>query len=277
MADCPFSALKVENCLAKLSLMIVTDYLQRFLRRVAPKRFYCEDALITTHNHDFLDESRFRKAYERGIKATEGLDNHNRWRVHIALWVARACASLEGDFVECGVNYGLTSSAIMDDLSWDRLGKTFWLIDSFGGVDEGQLTDTEKKSESVEKYRRAKSTGFYNTSVERCRQNFSEWKHAKVVQGWIPNCLKDISSSRIAFMHLDLNSGVPEIAAFEFFSTKFSPGALILLDDYGYSGHDGIHKAWAEAAPKLGIAILSLPTGQGLIYIPGKYQSALSS
>jgi hypothetical protein len=257
--------------------MIVTDYLQRFLRSVAPKRFYCEDALITTHNHEFLDDSGFRKAYARGIKATGGLDNHNRWRVHIALWAARACAGLEGDFIECGVNYGLNSSAMMEDLSWDRLGKTFWLIDSFGGVDEKQLTETEKTSHTIEKYRRAKSTGFYNTNAERCRQNFSEWKNAKVVQGWVPQCLKDITSSRVAFMHLDLNSGVPEIAAFEYFSTKFSPGALVLLDDYGYSGHDGLHKAWAEAAPGLGINILSLPTGQGLIHIPANYRVPLQS
>lgn len=250
--------------------MIVTDYLQRFLRRVVPERFYCEDALITTHNHKFVDDSRFTKAYARGIKATEGLDYHNRWRVHVALWVARACASLEGDFVECGVNYGLMSSAIMEDLSWDRLQKTFWLIDSFGGLDEKQLTEADENSEIAEKYRRAKTTGFYNTNVERCRQNFSQWKNAKVVQGWIPQCLKDISSPRIAFMHLDLNSGIPEIAAFEFFSTKFSPGSLILLDDYGYSGHDGSYQTWSEAAPRLGIDILSLPTGQGLIHVPGR-------
>jgi len=162
------------------------------------------------------------------------------------------------------------SSAIMEDLSWDRLQKTFWLIDSFGGLDEKQLTEADEKSEIAEKYRRAKTTGFYNTNVERCRQNFSQWKNAKVVQGWIPQCLKDISSSRIAFMHLDLNSGIPEIAAFEFFSTKFSPGSLILLDDYGYSGHDGSYQTWSEAAPRLGIDILSLPTGQGLIHVPAR-------
>ena len=45
--------------------------------------------------------------------------------VHIALWVASRCARLEGDFVECGVNYGLNSSAIMHHLNWNKLGKNF--------------------------------------------------------------------------------------------------------------------------------------------------------
>src|SRR2546421_467180 len=75
--------------------MIVTDYLQRFVRRVAPKRFYCEDALITTHNHNFVDDAKFKKAYERALKATGGLDYHNKWRVHVALWVAQACARVD--------------------------------------------------------------------------------------------------------------------------------------------------------------------------------------
>ena len=248
--------------------MRLAGQVQKLFRAVAPKRFYFEDALITTHNHDFVNDPGFRKAYERGLKAAGGRDWHNQWRVYIALWVARMCSKLEGDFVECGVNYGFTSSAIMDQLQWDKLGKHFWLIDSFSGIDEKQATDEEKKRGAIETSETNKRSGFYNSDVERCRANFSEWKMAHVVQGWIPDCLNLITSSKIAFMHIDLNSVTPEIQAFKCFLPKLSRGAFVLLDDYGYSGADLTFAGWNNVARELNVNILALPTGQGLIHIP---------
>ena len=201
--------------------MSLAGNIQRLFRTVAPKRFYFEDALITTHNHDFVYDPRFKKAYQRGLKASGGRDWHNQWRVYVALWMARSAAKLEGDFVECGVNYGFTSSAIMEDLDWDKLGKQFWLVDSFSGIDEKQTTDEEKNLGALKRNEDNKSTGFYNCDVERCRQNFNQWKTAHVIQGWIPNCLDQISASKVAFMHIDLNSAIPEIQAFKYFLPKF--------------------------------------------------------
>jgi hypothetical protein len=248
--------------------MTLAGHIQRLLRKAAPERFYFEDALITTHNHDFVHDPGFRRAYERGIKAAEGRDWHNQWRVYIALWVARMCSKLEGDFVECGVNYGFTSSAIMDQLQWDKLEKHFWLIDSFSGIDEKQATVEEKKRGLIETSKANKQTGFYNSDVERCRANFSEWKMAHVVQGWIPDCLNLITSSKVAFLHIDLNSVVPEIRAFKYFLPKLSRGAFVLLDDYAYSGADLTFAGWNEAAKELNFEILALPSGQGLIHVP---------
>jgi len=235
---------------------------------MAPKRYYFEDALITTHNHDFVNDPYFRKAYERGIKAAEGRDWHNQWRVYLALWVARCCAKIEGDFVECGVNYGFTSSAIMEQLDWDKVGKKFWLIDSFAGIDEKQATEQEKERGALETSIANKRSGFYNSDAERCRRNFSQWKMAEVVQGWIPDCLTQITSPKVAFLHIDLNAITPEIQAFKHFLPKLSHGAFVLLDDYAYSGADLTYAGWNQTAKELGFDILALPTGQGLIRIP---------
>ena len=248
--------------------MSLAGRMQKLLRRVAPKRFYFEDALITTHKHGFVDDPQFKKAYERGLRASEGRDWHNRWRVYLALWVARMCSRVDGDFVECGVNYGFTASAIMEDLDWDKLGRQYWLVDSFAGVDEKQATAEEKRRGLLDTSEANKRSGFYNTNVERCRKNFSQWKNAKVLQGWIPDCLGLIPSSKIAFMHIDLNSVVPEVQAFKYFLPKLSRGCFVLLDDYAYAGADVTFTAWNEAARELNIRILALPTGQGLIHIP---------
>ena len=248
--------------------MLLTDYLQRLCRGLLPKRFYCEDALITTHNHEFVEDPAFQKAYARGVKATGGVDYHNRWRLYLALWLARTAAKLEGDFVECGVNYGFTASAIMEDLSWNNLGKTFWLIDSFSGADEGQLTEQEKNNTTLVRHSSARASGFYNSDPDHCRRNFSEWKDARVEQGWIPQCLGVVTSSKIAFLHIDLNSFAPEIAAFRYFSARLTPGAVVLLDDYGYAGGGETFREWKRVSGELRLDILSLPTGQGLIWIP---------
>ena len=248
--------------------MSLAGHIQRLLRGAVPERFYFEDALITTHNHDFVHNPVFRKAYERGKKAAEGRDWHNQWRVYLALWVARMCSKLEGDFVECGVNYGFTSSAIMCQLQWDQLGKRFWLIDSFSGIDEKQVTEEEKKCGAIERSEANKRTGFYNSDVERCRANFSEWKMAQVVQGWIPDCLDAVTSPKVAFLHIDLNSVAPEIQAFKYFLPKLSRGAFVLLDDYAYSGADLTFAGWNNAARELNFDVLTLPTGQGLIHFP---------
>jgi len=248
--------------------MTLAGTLQNFLRRIAPKRFYCEDALITTHTHDFVDDPEFRKAYKRGLEASEGRDAHNQWRIFIALWLARVCSKLEGDYIECGVNYGFTSSAIMEYLHWDKLEKQFWLVDSFAGIDEGQATEEEKAVGALKRNRVSKRIGFYNSSAERCKQNFSQWKNVKIVQGWIPDCLSTVTASKVAFMHIDLNSASPEIQTFKHFLPKLSPGAFVLLDDYAYTGFETTYAAWNNLGRELNFEVLALPTGQGLVHIP---------
>ena len=63
---------------------------------------YTADGLRSVHNHDFVLDPGFVRAYARGIAAA-GEDYDWQWRVHIGLWAAASAARLEGDFVECGV------------------------------------------------------------------------------------------------------------------------------------------------------------------------------
>src|SRR6266481_1708466 len=82
---------------------------------------YAQDGLLTLHSDHFRNDPHFRAAYERGIKASAGVDPHFEWRVHVALWAARIAAKVSGDFVECGVNAGFISSAIMQRLNWNGM------------------------------------------------------------------------------------------------------------------------------------------------------------
>jgi hypothetical protein len=121
--------------------------LARFgVKPVATAGAYDQDGLYTIHDHSFRDSPAFRKAYERGVAAVGRDTYHWDWRVHVGLWAAANAARLPGDVVECGVNYGFLSSAIMQHLDWNRLDKDFYLLDTFQGMDERFLAPEELRS-----------------------------------------------------------------------------------------------------------------------------------
>ena len=84
---------------------------------------YAHDGLATIHNDHFRQLPGFRAAYGRGVEAGHGVDPAFEWRVHVALWAAKASLRAAGDFIECGVNAGVISSAIMHRLGWGHLDR----------------------------------------------------------------------------------------------------------------------------------------------------------
>jgi hypothetical protein len=229
------------------------------------KNHYAEDGLYTIHNDSFRRDPRFRAAYERGIQAGNGVDQHLEWRIHVALWAASTALHAPGDFVECGVNAGFVSSAIMRRLNWASLARTYYLIDTFAGPVIGQYSEAETQAGMTQMVERARAAGAYVTDVNRARSNFAEWPNAVVVQGAVPEVLPQIRTAQVAFLHLDMNCAMPERAALEHFWPLLSRGGVVLLDDYAYAGHGNQKEAMDATAGALGADVLSLPTGQGLI------------
>lgn len=228
---------------------------------------YDRDGLRTEHNHDFMEAPDFQAAYQRGVKAT-GTDYHWEWRVHVGLWAAKNAARLSGDFVECGVAKGFLSSAIMQALNWNATGRTFYLLDTFAGIDPTLAADADEAEAIEAKNRLYESAGIYAKSANDVIANFSEWRNARVIAGRVPDTLPQITSHKIAFAHIDMNHAVPEIAALEYLWPRLVSGAHVLLDDYAYDGYGEQKNAMDALSKRLGLDILSLPTGQGLIVRP---------
>jgi Macrocin-O-methyltransferase (TylF) len=211
-----------------------------------------------------MDDPAFLKAYNRGVQAA-GEDYRWHWRVHVGLWAAVCASKLDGDFVECGVNRGFFSSAIMTYLDWDSLAKQFYLLDTFRGLDERFISDQDAATGEMERNRKHLATGFYVQGIEEVRANFSEWKNVFFIEGPIPETLPQVSAPKIAFLHLDMNCSPPEVAAAQFFWSRLILGAFVLLDDYAYHGYRSQKIAMDNFASEKGHNILSLPTGQGLL------------
>lgn len=228
---------------------------------------YYSDGLSSQHNHDFMSDPSYIAAYDRGVQAA-GTNYAWYWRVHIGLWAARTAVKHHGDFVECGVNYGFLSSAIMKDLDWNSTGRIFYLLDTYSGIDDRYLSDQEKIGGVSEKNLELVEKGTYASNIESVRANFSEWPNAKIIQGSIPDTLSQIDSSQIAYLHIDMNCTIPEVAALEFLWDRLVSGAVVLLDDYAYHGYQPQKDGMDQWAAKMDIAIASLPTGQGLLIKP---------
>jgi hypothetical protein len=228
-------------------------------------RGYAQDGLFTMHSDHFRRDKAFRAAYERGVKAGQGLDPAMEWRVHVALWAASTASRAAGDFVECGVNAGFVSSAIMESLDWRNSGKKFYLIDTFSGPVLSQYSPREIASGRDVVAKSALAAGAYVTDLERVRANFAEWPNAIVVQGTVPDVLDTLRFGQVAFLHLDMNCALPERAALEFFWSRLSRGGIVLLDDYTYFGHGSQTEAIDSVSGQLGFKVLAMPSGQGLI------------
>ncbi len=256
-------------------IMGTTAFINRLIRRTRytierlPKStasVYNQDGLRTIHNHDFMKEASFCKAYDRGCRAASDYRWH--WRVHIGLWAASTASKLAGDFVECGVNRGFLSSAIMEFLDWDSLKRTFYLLDTFEGLDLRYVSDEDRERGTVEENECLLESGYYVQGVESVKSNFSQWKNVRIIKGSIPETLNQVDTSSVAYLHLDLNCSPPEVAALNFFWDRLLPGAVVLLDDYAYQGFESQKHAMDAVAQEKRVVIASLPTGQGLLIKP---------
>jgi hypothetical protein len=187
------------------------------------------------------------------------------WRIHIALWAASVGLRAVGDFVECGVNAGFVSSAIMQRFDWNSGVRRFFLIDTFSGPVMEQFSADEVQGGRLHIAEQALANGAFVTDIAAVRRNFSQWHNAQVIEGRVPDILPQVPAEAVAFLHLDMNCAQPEHEALMFFWDRLSRGGVVLLDDYTYFGNLSQAKAIDAAARKLAVEVLALPTGQGLI------------
>jgi O-methyltransferase len=80
--------------------------------------------------------------------------------------------------------------------------------------------------------------------------------------------LPEVAAERVCYLSIDLNCVGPSIEAAERFWPLMSPGAVMVLDDYGFQLFRDQKEAFDLFAERIGVRILLLPTGQGLLIKP---------
>jgi O-methyltransferase len=81
----------------------------------------------------------------------------------------------------------------------------------------------------------------------------------------IEDALPKSTVASVALVHIDMNFFEPEVFGLRTLWDRIPRGGVILLDDYAFQSHDKQYDAMNKLAAELGFAILSTPTGQGII------------
>jgi len=184
---------------------------------------YDADGFTTTHFLGFRAEEKFNLAFSTAINSLP-LDAPSylkdiEWRAHICTWAANQALKIEGgDFVECGVWHGVLSKTICEYLDMQKIGnRNFYLVDTFGKMPGSHS-----------------SVAYDKDIYEEVKSRFSMYPKVQLIRGVVPECLTQITSSRIAYLAIDMNSSEAELNALEYFYSKVVSGGIIYLDDYGW-------------------------------------------
>ncbi len=222
---------------------------------------YKADGLITSSNCDFINDPKFKKAYNAAALTNPWPNFTLQWRVYTVCWFADHVKKLNGDFVECGVNTGAYAIAIINYINFNTLNKKFYLLDTYEGLVKDLITSEEQK-EGIGKY-----LGSYKNVYEEVKKTF-HGHNVEIIKGPVPGTLPLCKAEKISYLSIDMNCVEPEIAAVHFFWDKVVTGGVIILDDYGFPNHILQKIAFDNFALSKNVSILCLPTGQGIIFKP---------
>jgi hypothetical protein len=244
------------------------DGLVRVMQDVRPQ--YRADGLaVSRRNLAFLHEPQFEQAWSKMAERVasafpNGVVPDVRWRAHIACWAACQAMQYDGDFVECGVFVGILSATVCHYINFGRLDRSFYLFDTFAGIPDQGLSPEERRSAAW------LNRELYFDCYDVAQKNFAAFPNAVLIRGILPDSLAQVADRlhRIAYLSIDLNGAHAEHKVILRLWERLIPGAVVLIDDYGFAGHDGQHAMWDAFAADKGVAIATLPTGQGLLLKP---------
>lgn len=211
---------------------------------------YTGDNLFTYHrNLSFLEDEKLMTAFHQHAKTP--VEQATLWRMSIVAWGARNGMRLDGDFVECACYKGTTARIICDYLDFStHPERHYYLYDLFEHDSSMPHHHMPEHSEQLFEY----VTG-----------RFSDTPNVTVTQGKVPEILAEVAPEKIAFIHIDLNNADAEIGALNILFERMVPGAVLILDDYGWFDYRAQKLAEDSWMGQRGYQIMELPTGQGLL------------
>ena len=226
---------------------------------------YADDGLISQHVTSFMTDKKFIDSYNNG-KQLGALDGHPgdiHFRAYIACWASKYALNLDGDFAECGVGKALLSKTIVEYLDFKRIEKNFYLFDTYEGIphDAGVSVLENKNIKFLN------AAHFNEDYYEKVDHFFRDYENVILCKGRIPNSFEGVPIKRLSYISIDMNNATAEMAAINYLWQFLVIGGIVVLDDYAYGIEFLAQKeAWDDFAKKMNTHILTLPTGQGLLF-----------
>lgn len=248
----PFFPTAVKSAVKSVAKIITTPGVMKRTAKfaeLAANATYAADGFATTHHVEFLNNGRFNSSYRGALQdVPENLRGTEiEWRAHICCWAASQAIHLEGDFIECGVWYGILSKTICEYTDFGSQNRKFYLVDSWGKMPGSHA-----------------NPNYQEDIYDIVKKRFSKWPNVSLVRGLVPEALSRIPSQKVAYLSIDMNGSEPEKAALEFFYGKIVPGGVIYFDDYGWDFpelKDVVNKFFADKPESL----LHFPSGNSIV------------
>ena len=230
--------------------------------------FWGDRMLTLDKSAAFSENARFLNAVATANSSTgenQYASPHGiRWRYQTLIWAGRQALKVPGDFIECGVYEGDMSWVLTEMIDLPSNGRRMFLYDTFAGFSR-ILSSTDDYPSTPNFFEHA-DADYRRSSIHQFVVNrFSGKPYVKVIKGIVPDVLHEVAPERVAFLHVDMNSAAPELAALEFLWDRISPGAPIIFDDYGWMMFRKLRESADAFMSSRGETILELPTGQGLV------------
>jgi hypothetical protein len=208
----------------------------------------------------FIGDPRFMELAAKDQElAPAGVTNWH-WNLQTVLWAAQQVRDLPGDFVELGVFRGHTTMFLAEYLEFGSWTKRWWLFDTFDGIPDDQVDP------GWERVNRAAYGGTF--TFEEVRDRFAPFGNIEVTKGRVPEVFETVCPDAISFMHIDLNNSTAEVGALDALYDRLTPGGIIVFDDFGWQTAHAQFRAESEWFRSRGLAVMPLPTGQGLFVKP---------
>ena len=256
-----------------------------FLKRlILPSKPTFSGAGITTVwelpwiNNDSEMTKNFLQANEYAKKnfifsgtLSHGLDKHNYddtfWVDWLIAFAAKYAITFTKNnnlnFVECGVGDGNTAFHALSQLKSkpQLLSETkMWLYDSWDAMQSKHLDVSEKQYDGR----------YSDLDINACKNNLKEFKEITIYnQGYVPEVFESIPKhpDKVNYLHIDLNSAGPSMAALEFFYPKMLDRGVIIFDDYGGKNYSKMRNQIDEfLSDKKGV-LLEIPTGRAIFFM----------
>jgi O-methyltransferase len=101
--------------------------------------------------------------------------------------------------------------------------------------------------------------------VQRALAPLGAISFVDIYKGWIPDRFHEVADRRFCFVHIDVDLYQPSLDSIAFFYPRMEPGAIIVLDDYGFESCPGVTAAidkFMEGKPE---PVVNVSAGGALI------------
>ena len=221
--------------------MELLNQLNKPLQRVARYFGFCigihryvrdgcyETVMVNATYAPWLTDKEFNKTYDI-IKDSTFVDKYRCYE----LWqLVTESRKLTGALIEVGVWRGGTGALIAKSAQFNGIQDTVYLCDTFTGVPKAGVMDTE--------YKGGEHSDSSPKIVEQLINCDMKLTNTKILKGVFPDQTSDlVDNENFRFCHIDVDVYQSAKDIVNWIWPKMVDGGIIVYDDYGFKGCEGI-------------------------------------